>query len=354
VQVSLQTNFLTLHREPIRHQYFAQRQDQDPFFDPLAKAWIVVNPIQCRDLIASPKLRPATYEEDYRSLESRLGIDFSSLTFAFSHIPLCLHGERHARQRRRASEFLATRKAALNARIPAAVAARFDAFRRQGHVEVMQDVVLPLVRDVISTIVDIDIAAGEWRNSSLVFDKSIGVSKRRAIAAEIAALRELIAARLGPDASDDDVGLRLALVILGKDALVGTLGESLHRLFAAHSSRRLSDIDYPKFPPQTGVPFIERLVVTPFALAGSEFAAGDRVRIFLQAFAYEDEPRSRANFFGAGAHACLGRAVSVDVWNAIAAFLSGVPLFAHVRSYSARTSDYVFACPERLHVELRP
>jgi hypothetical protein len=216
----------------------------------------------------------------------------------------------------------------------------------------MKDTVLPLVLDIISTVIDIDVSAVDCPNASLIFDKSIGVNKRRRIAAEIATLRGLISSRLGVSGTEEDVGLRLALLILGKDALIGTLGESLYRLLEANSGRRLVDIEYPDFPLETGVPFIERLVVTPFKLAACDFAMGDRVRIFLQTFAYAGEPRSRTNFFGAGAHACLGRPISIEIWNAITALLSKVPLRANVVSYSARTSDYVFACPEHLQVEL--
>jgi hypothetical protein len=341
-----------LHRDPGRHQYFSRTESRDPFFDTVANAWIITDPAQCRELVGSSKLHPATYAGNYKILEERLGLDFSSLNFAFTHIPLCLHGDPHARARRRMSEFLASRKAALNARIPDAVATRFNAFRREGRVEVMKEVVLPLVLDIISTVIDIDISGVDCANASLVFDKSISVSRRRKAATEITTLRDLISRHLGVNASDDDVGMRLALLILGKDTLIGTLGESLHRLLEANPGRRLVDIEYPDFPPETGVPFVERVVVTPFMLAAKNFALGESVRIFLQTFAYEGEPKSRANFFGAGPHACLGRPVSLEIWNAITALLSGIPLYATVLSYSARTTDYIFACPEYLQVDL--
>jgi hypothetical protein len=217
----------------------------------------------------------------------------------------------------------------------------------------MADVVVPLVMDIISIICDVRIAATECRNASVVFDRSISVSKRRAIEAEIAQLRRLIASRLGAQGCDADVGLRLALLILGKDALIGALGQSLHRVLAENSGRRLADLEYPEFLPETGVPFIERVVVTAFSLAGCDFAAGDRVRIFLQSLAYAVEAKLRHAFFGAGVHACLGRPLSMEVWQAIRSILSRTPLRAHVLGYAPRISDYVFACPESLHVELR-
>ena len=117
---------------------------------------------------------------------------------------------------------------------------------------------------------------------------------------------------------DDNVGLRLALVIVGKDSPLGTLGERLHRVLADNSGRRLEDIDYPELPPETGVPFIERLVVSPFRYSECNFRCGDRVRIFLQSFAYAAEA-ARTNYFGAGAHTCLGRRLSLQVWKAVTA-----------------------------------
>ena len=349
------TNFLTLHRDPLRHQYLPNNQSREPLFDPITKAWIITNPSHCKELMASSNLRPGTSAcaEDYKALEGRLGFDFSNLTFAFNHIPLCLHGDPHVRARRRMSEFLATRKAVLSARIPLAVATHFDVMRREGRVEIMKEAVVPLALDIFSALVDIDISGVECTSLSVAFDKSISINKRRRVAAEIAKLRELISCHLGPEATEEDVGLRLALLVLGRDPFIGTLGESLYRLLAANSGGRLLDISFPDLPPETGVPVVERVVVSPFKLGGCDFAVGDRVRILLQSFAYVDEPRIRTSFFGGGAHTCLGRPVSIDVWKALTALLCAVPLRATVLSYATRDTDYVFTCPEHLEVELR-
>jgi cytochrome P450 len=348
------TNFLTLHRESERHSYLAVAESRDPFLDDATRTWIVTKPAQCRELIASNNLRPATYAEDYAALEQRLGMDFSSLIFAFSHIPLCLDGEPHRTARRRISEFLATRKPALQIGLPKAVAAHFGRFAQAGRIEVMGEVIQPFVLEIISTIIGIEVSALASLNASIIFDRSLGIPRRRKVAAEVAGLRDLISTRAGAEASEDDIGMRLALVILGRDALIGTLGESLYRLLNENPGRLLGDIDWPELPPETGVPFIERVVVTPFAAEGTCFAAGDRVRIFLQSFAYAADPKSRMTFFGAGAHACLGRPVSLDAWRAITAYLSQIPLRASVASYAVRTSDYVFTCPDRLDVDLYP
>jgi len=150
VAVESPLSILTLHRHPGRHLYFSEAVNQTPLFDPASKMWIITNPVQCKDLIASGNLRPATYAEDYAELEARLGFDFSNLIFALNHIPLCPHGEAHLRARRRVSEFLLTRKPVLSARVPVAVETHFEALRNEGKVELMSESVLPLVLDIIS------------------------------------------------------------------------------------------------------------------------------------------------------------------------------------------------------------
>jgi cytochrome P450 len=347
-------NFLTFHRDNARHELFSNQKTRDPFFDPRTKAWIVTNPSDCRLLISSEKLRPATYAEDYRALSQRFNIDFSALVFAFSHIPLCQHGENHARSRRAASEFLATRRTVVAAQIPKITATHLSAFKREGELEVMSNIIEPMTQEYICLIAGIEIGAAQrLRHVSLIFDRSSGLSKRQAMEAEIAALRELIISRLGQDALEDEVGLRLAYFILGMDPLKGMLGESLHKIFESNAGRRLAEINYPDFPPETGVPFIERLVIRPFNFGNSTFNSGDRVRIFLQSFASEQSDLSRANFFGAGPHACLGRPLSVEIWKGVTSFLSEIQLRASVLSYAPRMSDYVFTCPDQLVLEIR-
>jgi hypothetical protein len=257
-------NFLTFHRDEARHQYFSTRDGRDVFFDPRIKTWIVTDPSHCRQLIGSDNLRPASYVEDYRALSRRFDIDFSGLVFAFSHIPLCLHGDDHARFRRKASEFLAGRRAAVAARIPELTARHFRAFNRLGKIELMREVLEPLAHEYIGLIAGIEIDAAHCDQASQIFDRSSGLNKRIAMEAEIALLRELVASRLDKSATEEEVGLRLAYIILGKDPLKGTLGESLRKIFESNAGSKLSDIDFPEYPPETGVPFIERLVLETF------------------------------------------------------------------------------------------
>ena len=123
----------------------------------------------------------------------------------------------------------------------------FGVLRHEGQFELMNDVIAPFVHEIVSLIVDIDISASlDCRNVSQVFDRSIGVIKRRRIEMEIASLREFITSRLKEKATEEEIGLRLAFLILGKDPLMGMLGESLYRLLEDNPGRRLTDVAYPE------------------------------------------------------------------------------------------------------------
>jgi hypothetical protein len=349
----VENGYLTFHRAPDRHARFATGASHRPVFDPVTKAWIITEPDSCERLLTSRHVRPATYSEDYAALQNSLGLDFSDVLFAISYIPLCLHGEPHRIARRRVAEHLAARKSKLEACMVAAVQSHLRILREPGDVEMMRQVLEPLVISVMEPLTDVVPAAAECRMLSKIFDKSIGPRKRQRINAELGRLRDLISSKLGPDASREAVGLRVALLILGHDALLGTMGESLHSILAANAGRRLDEMRYPEVPPETGVPFTERVAVESFVDEGKQFNVGDRFRIYLQAFAYSGPARERTRIFGVGSHMCLGKSLSLDLWRAVTSYLASIPLRVEVISHALCSDNYVFLCPDHLTLRLR-
>jgi hypothetical protein len=266
---------------------------------------------------------------------------------------MCLHEEEHRKARRRVAEHLAARRSDLAAGITQGLRVHLKPLQQKGEVEVVQNVLEPLILGVTERITDIPaVVAADCRAVSTIFDKSIGPRKRQRIDAELARMRAAIISKLGPSTSDDAVGLRLALAILGRDTLLGTLGESLYSIIAANQGRPLNEISYPPVPPETGVPYIERIAVKSFCDQETPFKVGDRLRISLQAFVYSKTPRDQAKIFGVGSHLCLGKALSLDLWKGITCALSKIPLYAEIVFHDLRTDDYVFCCPSRLDVRL--
>jgi hypothetical protein len=344
--------YLTFHRSSDRHRQYLAGANR-PIFDTVTNAWIITEPGCCERLLASPDTRPATYSDDYAVLQKRLGIDFSNVLLAFLHIPMCLHDDEHRKARRRVAEHLAARRSDLSAGIENALRVHLKPLQEEGELEVVHQVLEPLILSVTEKITDIPAAvAADCRSVSTIFDKSIGPRKRQRIDAELARMRAAIVFKLGPRLSDDAVGLRLALIILGRDTLLGTLGESLYSVIAANHGRRLNEISYPPVPPETGVPYIERIAVKTFCDQETLFKVGDRLRICLQAFVYSKAPRDGAKIFGVGSHLCLGKALSLDLWKGITCALSKIPLYADIVCHDLRKDDYVFLCPSRLDVRL--
>jgi hypothetical protein len=133
--------------------------------------------------------------------------------------------------------------------------------------------------------------------------------------------------------------------------LVGTLAESLCQLFRDNPDVPLERIEFPKMPHQTAVPFVERIAATPVSVAGLDLAEGDRVRIVLQTYGHSP-PSEHHRYFGAGAHACLGRPLSLELWSTIVAGLSKLKSRVRVLDYRLPADSYVFNVPNRFEIEV--
>ncbi len=344
-------NYLTIYRQAERDEFLASARRSGPFFDRVTRAWIVADPDLCRELLSTPALYPAPALEHYRNMPSGFGDAFTSVAFAFEHIPLSMYGEVHTEARRRASTFIAGRHHAIRAWAEDKLPGHLEALARAGRVELMSEVIKPLVRELFATLVDTDLPDRlVLDHVSQVFDKSIGMSRRVRLEADMEQLEAHLRERLG-DIGEDEIGMRLGLLVVGKDALVGTLAESLSQLFSDNADLPLNRMTFAKMPHRTAVPFVERIAAEPVSVAGLELAEGDRVRVVLQTYGH-GAPSEHHRYFGAGAHACLGRPLSLELWSAIATILTRLTSRVRVLDYQLATDSYVFIVPTKLEVEV--
>lgn len=344
-------NYLTIYRQPERDAFLASARRSGPFFDRVTRAWIVADPELCREVLSTPTLYPAPALEHYRNMPMGFGEAFASVAFAFEHIPLSMYGERHTEARRTASTFIAGRHQAIRAWAEGKLPGHLQPLAKPGRVELMQDVIKPLVRELFAVLVDTDLSDSlVLDHVSQVFDKSIGMSRRTRLETDMAALEAHLREQLG-DIGEDEIGMRLGLLVVGKDALVGTLAESLSELFRANAELPLDRIEFPKMPQRTAVPFVERIASAPISVAGLDLAEGDRVRVVLQTYGHGPS-NEHHRYFGAGAHACLGRPLSIELWSAIAALLSRLTSRVRVLDYQLAADSYVFIVPTKFEVEV--
>ncbi len=341
---------LTLHREPDRHERIAADAEGPIIYDPVLASWIVTNPDTVTELIRQPQVRVAHVFED---LSEEVKSVFPNLAFAFRCVPLCMNGEAHRRMRRRMAEVMGANRGETVRVIQHAVETYVGRLESCAEIDLIAEVLRPLGSEVVAAVSGSALPAKpEFDRLSIVMDQWMSLKHRRSVEATLQDARDIIRSQLKPDDPPDEEAARLALHILGRDALVGTLGESLHRILESARQTKLSKIAYPALPPETGVPFAERRIGESFEYRGHAFEAGQRIRFRLQGLVYSEDPTDRERIFGIGVHTCLGRQVGLEVWGHLTARLAGIDRVAEIVDYKLRTGEYTFTFPEILRVRL--
>ncbi|MFN7223685.1 MAG: hypothetical protein ACK4MS_06690 [Paracoccaceae bacterium] len=303
------------------------------------------------EILRSPHLDVVPYAPRVLALSEHLGIDLSATLYALGAIPLCQPRDSHPAVRRAAARMISERSGALRAAIPDIIKARCTVLTEPGRVDVMREVVEPLVSDTLSILADMPIDVAEHAHIGRIFSQTLGVAKRRKMEHEldqlVTGLRQTF-----PDADDETVGLKLSLAILGRDAMIGTLGCTLHDLVLKLDGAAWSTLAWPETPTRTGVPYIDRVAVQNVTIKGRPVDRGGIVRAQLDDYETAQDPRSRLGFFGAGAHLCLGRALTLDLWSALGSLLAQCAGQPHLVAFALRRDD-VFHIPETLVLEIK-
>jgi hypothetical protein len=244
---------------------------------------------------------------------------------------------------------MAERRAAVAVALPAIVARGFSVLGRPGRVDMLADCIHPVVEAIIAELIGTATGLTSDALVSRVFSQALGVAQRLRMEAELAQLRSHLEARYGTDEAERN-GSRMALAVLGRDALIGTLGCSLHAHFQALAGAPLSSKPLPRVPTHTGVPYIDRRARAAGQVAEMALHEGDVVRCRLQSLE-DGTDADRLRFFGSGPHLCLGRAVSTDLFAELSAYLSGLTTRPCDIGFSLRRDD-VFSVPKSFTVRI--
>ncbi len=342
-------NLLTLHRDEARHAFFEERSSSAPFFDAAMGCWIVANPRHIEQLLQEPSLGPADYAGPYEQLTQKRGLQFPNIQFASRHLPFCLEGAEHQQSRRRIAGHLSSRRAMVIEEMQDFVDTAISVLDRGRKVELMGDVISPLVLHAFRSMAESPFMhSGDFAASSAFFDRMLGPKKRLQLESKLGAIRSELRGSVDK-ISENEEGVRLTLFLAGYETLIGTLGESVYSVLRQHQAAKLCDVPFPDFPPQTGVPFIERRVAESFEFAGVLPSAGERLRFYLQALTYGDAPK--AGIFGFGSRTCLGKQLSLEAWRIVTGALMRTPKRFRILEYEVRSDNYVFTCPKALLLE---
>ena len=303
----------------------------------------IISPEGIATVLGSRKFAPVNYANRHRALGDHLGLDVSEIIDAISHIPLCLHGEAHVATRKRIAKLIADSSDDALAFIARDVPEMLRHLLSVGSHDVMAEFVNPCVNQLISTNIGIPLDLSHDTLVSRLFSQATGVSKRRRMNAELADLRKLLSQEL-PSLTETEIGDRIALCILGTDALRGTLAGSLHAIFTGAEQ----SAEYPR----TGVPYIDRQVLQSCPVDDVTYAPRSIVRARLDQLESSKNTKDRNRFFGYGAHVCLGRKLALRLWEQVQESINAQPIAVSITDYKMRRDD-VFCIPETFEIEIR-
>jgi len=300
-------------------------------------------------VLSSSEYCPIHYRERHAALAQRLGLSVESILFSLEHIPLCLDGDLHVQKRREVAKLIGERRTIVDGAIDEIVAKNFGGFARTGRIDVMATCVIPAVDELIAALIGVETGLAEDSLVSRVFSQTKGVAKRRRMDAELSQLLDRVKSQF-PDDSRDRIGSRIALAILGRDALQGTIARSLRAHFENLDGKPLHSKSMAPVPTHTGVPFIDRQAKVEIELAGDLIAKDDVVRCHLDSFE-GDADGDRSSFFGAGSHLCLGKPISLKFFQEISRFFNQLNTCVRETEFQLRKDD-VFLIPSTFKVEI--
>ena len=293
------------------------------------------------------------YHEANEELARIARISLSNIDFTLAHNPISRDGDLHVTQRKAAARHIANHRRDMEVALAAAMdrcALRFDV---ACELDVMSEVIIPAVNLMIGALIGVPVSGDEpAATMSRLFDR-LGSTRRHVEAdRQIGEARDRIKAAHDDDISEAEVGAALSLWVLGYDAMIGTLGESLRLIFETHTGSVLSAIPFPDNPPETGVAYVARKATTDLEFGGVAVKAGQRLRVTLQSSAYSDDPKQQAHMFGAGIHTCVGRPAALDLWRALTTKLATIDRKVEFLGSKLRDQDHLFIYPDYLKVRV--
>jgi cytochrome P450 len=312
------------------------------------RSWCVFDRDSMIAIMKSDDFSVVDYAAEYSKLGQRTNLDWSGLVEALHHIPLANEGERHAQLRRDFARLISARSASTKTLVGELVAKIVPTVFRVGrNAELVHDLIRPINDALFGGLVGAPVPEHASTPSvSQIFDRFLGLNRRKRVQSEVGRLSQAFAER-DPATS---VQYATALMLVGYDSVLGSLGTSLVAQLDEGTGSRLCDLSYPASLPGTGVPYIERVAKKACVIQGSSIRAGDRIRLILDACPAGGHAGGETLFFGKGRHLCVGKELSQWLWRTLAQELAKLQLKAGITEARLRPNDYVFNVYEKIEV----
>jgi hypothetical protein len=297
------------------------------------------------DISRRTEFHVVNYPHAVQTIIDRIGMDLSVTRSVLDEIPLANEGETHAALRRKMARVIADyEELAVTAFQLKLEELAPKIFSPNNTLDLVDSFFAPLFDSLVTQLIGTDISR-EFAPESIsqIFDRMLSLNRRMSIEQQLRALVD----KLENEHNDLHVAplVAVALMVLGKDALIGSLSCSLHALLNVNSGIEFCKIEWPELIPFTGVPYIERIAMDSLNFGAHYIRKGERVRLYFDACSKLIGSPEEILYFGTGRHTCLGRKISQRVWKALVDNLRQKKIRARVSKFAFRSNDYVFNYP---------
>lgn len=328
-----------LHSAENRRAVFAQLSPRIWREEDILRMWVVADPALVVRIMRNPATVISDLAEVLKTVKAKFGIELPNVDYACSVLPVLVHDDLHPAIRRSFATFLAGRLAELDTELPGLVKSSLAPLSRQGRVDIVAQVVKPFMQKIFSIFLKSDMPADFL---------TIHVIEILSFKAMVTHLRNLDA-RIGrtlsylrtTTADENEVGWKFICLVFGLDSVAMMLAEGLVTAMREFDPTASTAAKLPDFPIETGVPVSHRRAKSDFEIDGYKFAAGDWIRLQMQSLGYSPAAEDHKFIFGAGAHSCLGKQVSLRIWEAYKREFDGLNVKARVVDYRLIPSHYI-------------
>ena len=330
-----------------RRTQYANLRDKVWLENEFLRSWLVADPEVMSDTLRAPDMALPGIEGMVSHIEQRSGKSLSSLRRAAKLIPIMHSGETHAALRRALAVYLMEKAKAASTVLPPMISTFLQIFKIKGSVDVHHDLVQPMIKQFISFLVGkpvppeilglrLDLILNHHKSPSLVMELD------RNFATAIHFLEEDIKDEL-------DLACKICCITFGAETLIMMLVESI--LYAVEIAGD-GPANLPNFPHETGVPLTWRLATKDASIGGCPVRVGDTVKLRLQAAAYSDKSEIKNLIFGAGLHSCIGKNVSLVLWEHFSFAFNAMQLHAKSGAYDAIVEPHMIRY-RKAEIEIR-
>ena len=282
------------------------------------------------------------FYKNHEAVSSALGIDLDATIELARALPLGLRHEEHRDMRRHLARVLALGQRRLLPALPDLVRDHFAVLDKPGRHDLLTGACKPFVNKCIALLSGTALDPVQFDALSDIFDPGIGFRKRKQL--EVRTKRLLEDARRQSSSDDPaDAAYALAVAVMGRDALLGSLVFSLSAYLKTIRGTQINSGQFSAVPSDTGVPYVWRVGV------GAK-TEGETFECHLGQLVGADDS-ARMKLFGMGAHTCLGKTHSLKIFEAMSDFLAQRTLTVKDVASSA-IDKHVLKIPASFEIEL--